>query len=81
MAWHKPVFSDSQSEQLCSLCGAKRLGVGGLKWGGLKWGRWYNQQTGNIVSPFCPGPPKVLDAIIVSERQRPGLIIDEGGKP
>ena len=58
MAWHKPVFSDStQSEQLCSLCGAKRLGVGGLK-----WGRWYNQQTGIIVSPFCPGPPIVIDA-------------------
>ena len=92
-----PVIDDAASffeEQVCQVCGARRQRRKGSApnkpvWNGAftvrrtrapTWSSWYRKGTGPVTRG-CPGPLKVIDAIIVSERQRPGLIIDEGGRP
>ena len=87
MAWHKPnpeiadlYLVDSIGilfeGQTCSVCGARRWKVKKTRY----WRSWYRDGVGYIFGQ-CPGPPIVIEAIIVETTQRPGLIIDEGGRP
>mgnify|MGYP001592238621 CR=1 FL=1 len=81
MARHKPspeIVEDGLffEKQTCLACGAARF----KRKKACHWTSWYREGIGNVTGR-CPGPPKVIEAIIVSERQRPGLIIEEGGRP